>query len=385
MTKKKVQIIALNNYHDMASAFTGRTISKKLAKEISKRNYKVNLLEWYSLMFNKSYHLKYALESNLSKKELRTLEIFGAMSASKKGIKDFLHIKNNIHESSSINVIGGKIENPLSQTTVVGTTNKKGIKNLLTQEDTIPIVIITTGPNDLMFYTAQNPFSSWNETTINDENKITSHEQLAKDVKPIEKTIKNIKKTVEDVKRISPNAIIILQGTYVHPKYEDERLHLFKKLTLDYNIQLQKLCENENLIYHSICDENGHLKKKLTSKEKITKLSERVIDYDYSLTQDANKNEEPVESIATEEGLKEFLQLNQARQISESDREAYEKFDNIRKKTEDKNFVSRQTAIENEQKGENDAIKSALKFMNLSARLYNVSIGKVLKRVKNNI
>ena len=325
MKEKRFEIISLNNYPSMLSSFTGRTIPKRLVKKIQTKakTKKVKLFSWHSMMFNKSFHLTNTLKANLTTKDMSILEIYALKEAFNK-------------EAGIIGSIGGYTLGTIRHVSKLFRFKNESIKHKLAKKNTIPVVFLSTGANDLMYYTAQNPWGAKLKET-----EIKSRENLIREINPIDKTLSEIKKSVEEIRRVNDNAIIIIPGLYVHKTYENPKLNTFKDLTIKYNQELQTFCNENNIIYYDVCDKNHHLQ--MYTEKKLNSLARNIIEKarKYKEPDTYYKDKGPVQS-----GLNTYLTLNEERKPDP----AFER-----------NIPNRNSAIKAEQDRENKAITCAKK------------------------
>ncbi len=186
-----------------------------------------------SLRFNKVCHVNMLLDNNLSIEEMKKLNSEGAYYAFKKLAKDKgLSIFGGLFGNVGECIYGDSIEEDDSYA---------HISDLIKESDK-PIIIFSSGANDLMFLLNANPNSIGDE----ESNKYKYAQKLLKDPNTIDSIILNIDCTLYKITSINPNSRIFVLSLYTPNSLESD---IFKQAIEEYNSKLKDLCEKCGYCY----------------------------------------------------------------------------------------------------------------------------------------
>lgn len=199
------------------------------------------LVDASSLRFNKASHIDMLLENNLSIEELKQLNNQGAYEAIRKIATDInLPLLKNLFGNIGSIVFGQKIQD----------IDKSMYISDLLGNSKEPIVIYSSGANDLMFLASANP-SSLKKYDSNGE--ITDKYLYAEDILNNPSTISNVIASIEqnlcNILSINPNAKIFVLSIYVPKALEGQDYEIFSKAIEEFNNKLMLLCEKYNACF----------------------------------------------------------------------------------------------------------------------------------------
>lgn len=180
-----------------------------------------------SLRFNKVCHVNMLLDNNLSIEEMKELNSEGAYYAFKKLAKDKgLSFLGSLFGNVGECIYGDSIDEDDSYT---------HISDLIKECDK-PIIIFSSGANDLMFLLNANPNSIGDE----ESDKYKYAQKLLKDPNTINSIISDIECTLYKIISINPNSRVFILSLYTPNSLESD---IFKQAIEGYNSKLKDLCE----------------------------------------------------------------------------------------------------------------------------------------------
>ena len=232
----------INDYYDTITIFVmndsqGLNLNlgfwKNSYPEYLEDKLNAKVIDASSLRFNKVCHVNMLLDNNLSIEEIKKLNSEGAYYAFKKLAKDKgLSIFGGLFGNVGECIYGDSIDEDDSYA---------HISDLIKECDK-PIVIFSSGANDLMFLLNANPNSIGDE----ESNKYKYAQKLLKDPNTIDSIISNIECTLYKIMSINPNSRIFVLSLYTPNSLESD---LFKEAIEEYNNKLKDLCEKCGYCY----------------------------------------------------------------------------------------------------------------------------------------
>ena len=194
-----------------------------------------------SLRFNKISHMDMLLDNNLSIAEMKELNNNGAYYASKKLADDIgLPFLGGIFGTLGREIYGQKINEE---------DNNVCVSDLL-KKSCEPIVIYSSGANDLMFLANANPNSI---QKYDSKGNITDKYLYAESIlcNPIisENIICNIENSFNKILSINPNSKIFVLSIYVPEELSNEDYRVFVTAINEHNRKLKKLCDKYNICF----------------------------------------------------------------------------------------------------------------------------------------
>lgn len=234
-------IIGLNDSQgvNVTSTFFKKGLLDYLADSLTNNELKPKVINTFSLTLNKTEHINYFLENNLSVEEIKLSQIYSAVSAFKKVMTDI----NLPAFLGNIGIIYKFVYAPKNG------DEKINISTSLKQTSK-PIVIYSSGVNDLMREVGANPFgikSDYKARNTKPNYNYTLNK--TNDSKTLEKVIDSIKGNFENIFAINPNTDIYVLGAYVPKSLQNEEMNIFRNLVIDYNKRLSELCNQYGITF----------------------------------------------------------------------------------------------------------------------------------------
>lgn len=230
-------LIGMNDYAN--SSFLTNSLLKRIEKEINAASLTIDA---GSLTLNKSEHIDVMLGYNLTLEEIRIARLISLHDG----------ISNLIGESLGSKAQSGidrAILNPLFNPKHAKEMPRIGISDLIQDSET-PIIIHSTGANNLMRIVGANPYTIERDY----KNKRNNHKykyarMKAMDEKTVTVVLDGIKRNFENIYKLNPDAQIFSLGLYLQKVFKKEKFRDFKELILRYNEALEKLCVEYNVAY----------------------------------------------------------------------------------------------------------------------------------------
>lgn len=236
----KLAIIGFNELQgvDTTTLFK-KGVLEYLADSFKDDDLRPIVINAFSLMFNKTEHINYLLESNLSLEEIKDLQVYGMVSALEKAMQDF-HLPKIL---GKVGYISRALYNPKKEDGNIFLTDT--LKQ--TKE---PIVVYSCGANDLMRETWNNPFSIGRDYQNRDKNM--NYDYAAYKVQKgnaVKKVISRVEGNINNILTVNSNADIFTLGLYIPNSMQCYGMEIFNDAIARYNDYLQELCVKYNLTY----------------------------------------------------------------------------------------------------------------------------------------
>lgn len=253
MEKQKIE--QLNNYYkdnnllivglnDSQGVNTTSTFFKKglleyLASSLTSKDLQPEVINAFSLLMNKTEHINYFLENNLSLEEIKLSQIYSVVSAFEKvmidiGFPKFIGQLGNVYR--------------LIYTPKIGDENIKISSKLKNANE--PILIYSSGVNNLMREVGSNPFSAVKNYKKRDETPCHYYSlDKAKNPETLKKVIDGIDRNFESILRINSNTDVYTLGSYIPKSFQNEGMEFFIELVNAYNTALQNLCKQYDITF----------------------------------------------------------------------------------------------------------------------------------------
>ena len=217
-------------------AFWKNSYPEYLEEELS-----ATVIDASSLRYNKVCHIDMLLDNNLSIEEMKKLNSEGSRYALKKyanenGYKLF----SGFFSSIGGKALGQKIEDGDEDTHISD----------LIRDSYEPIIIYSSGANDLMFLANANPNSI---KKYGEDGSITNKYLYAESVLSNSATIDMIMESIEKnfikILSINPNSKVFVLSIYVPSSLSNEDYEVFVIAINEYNNKLQQLCDKYGMCY----------------------------------------------------------------------------------------------------------------------------------------
>lgn len=230
---KELTIIGLNDSR-ILNKYTlfRKELLKFLSDKLKSDELDSTIVDAFSIMFNKTEHIDYLLESNLSIGEIKDLQVYGMVSALEKVMADF-YIPKFVGKIGYISKLIYR--------------QKKGDDgNYLT--DTLkyaddPIVIYSSGLNNLMDESWINPLTIGKDYRNRNKNinyECTLYQLQNPDT--VKKVINGVEGNINNILSINNTADIFNFGLYIPKGMQCEGMEIFNDVIERYNEYLQELC-----------------------------------------------------------------------------------------------------------------------------------------------
>lgn len=210
-----------------------------LASTLTNEELIPKVINAFSLTMNKTEHIDYFLKNNLSLEEIKLSQIYSVVSALEKIMTDF-HLPKFL---GNIGNVYRLIYSPKNGDEVINisTSLKEAIE---------PVMIYSSGVNDLMREVATNPFGIKADYKLRNKKpnyyytleKINNSETLIKIMDAIERNYNTIL-------GINSNTDIYTLGAYTPKSLQSEELNIFRDLIIAYNEKLKKLCKQYGITF----------------------------------------------------------------------------------------------------------------------------------------
>lgn len=234
-------IVGLNDSQGVntTSTFLKKGLLEYLATALTDEGLTPEVINAFSLTMNKTEHIDYFLKSNLSLEEIKLSQIYSVVSALEKvmtdiGLPKFLGKVGNIYRLIY--------------------TPKKGDEkiNISTslREAQEPVMIYSSGVNDLMRAVGANPFGIKGDYKARDK-KPNYYYTLEKtnNSETLKKVIDAIEKNYETILGINSTTDIYTLGAYIPKSLQVEEMNIFRELVIAYNEELTNLCNQYGITF----------------------------------------------------------------------------------------------------------------------------------------
>lgn len=238
--EKGLTIIGLNDSQGVNTTTLFRKgLLEYIVSLLNCENLNPKVINAFSLMFNKTEHINYFLESNLSVEDIKNLQVAGMVSSLEKAMTDF------------------KLPKFLGKVGYVSSAlyrKKEGDDEVLLT-DTIkeanePIIIYSCGANDLMREGWNNPFSIGKDyKNCNKNDKYKYALEKFSDPKVTKRVINRVEGNINNILSLNDKADIYTLGIYIPKSMNHDGMDIFNDAIERYNEELQKLCEQYDQCY----------------------------------------------------------------------------------------------------------------------------------------
>ncbi len=242
--EKGLVIIGMN---DSQGVNTTSTIFRQgmldyLATSLTTEDFIPLVMNCFSLKMNKTEHIDYFLKNNLSLEEIKLSQIYSFISAIQKVFDDQEILKSFKPLTGILNAYP-LIYRPKDCEKTVRLTS-------ILQQSAEPILIYSSGVNNLMRSVGNNPFAikSDYKKRLKKPNFNYTLEK-SKDPAIINGVLEGIEKNFEHILSINEKTDLYALGAYVPASLRKEEMNIFRELVLHYNEMLQELCRKYQAYY----------------------------------------------------------------------------------------------------------------------------------------
>ena len=238
---KGLLIVGLNDSQGVntTSTFFKKGLLEYLAAALTSEELTPEVINAFSLTMNKTEHTDYFLKNNLSLEEIKLSQIYSVISALEKVMTD-------IGLPKFIGQIGNAYR--LIYTPKKGDENIKISTSLKQVQE--PLMIYSSGVNDLMREVGANPFGIKGDYKARDK-KPNYYYTLEKTNSPetLKKVMEAIERNYANILGINPNTDIYTLGAYIPRSLQSEEMNIFRDLVIAYNEELLNLCKQYGITF----------------------------------------------------------------------------------------------------------------------------------------
>lgn len=238
---KGLLIVGLNDSQGVntTSTFFKKGLLEYLAAALTSGKLMPEVINAFSLTMNKTEHIDYFLKNNLSLEEIKLSQIYSVISALEKVMTD-------IGLPKFIGQIGNAYR--LIYTPRKGDENVKISTSLKQVQE--PVMIYSSGVNDLMREVGANPFGIKGVYKARDK-KPNYYYTLEKTNNPetLKKVMDAIERNYDTILGINPNTDIYTLGAYIPKSLQSEEMNIFRDLVIAYNEELLNLCKQYGITF----------------------------------------------------------------------------------------------------------------------------------------
>ena len=229
-------IVGLNDSQGVntTSTFFKKGLLEYLASALTSEELLPSVINAFSLTMNKTEHIDYFLKNNLSLEEIKLSQIYSVVSALEKVMTDF-----------GLPKFLGKVGNAYRFIYTPKKSDKKINISTSLKEAQNPVMIYSSGVNDLMREVGANPFGIKKIYNLRDK-KPNYYYTLEKVSNPntLKKVMDAIEKNYNTILGINSGTDIYTLGAYIPKSLQSEEMDIFRDLVIAYNEELKKLCKD---------------------------------------------------------------------------------------------------------------------------------------------
>ena len=232
---KGLLIVGLNDSQGVntTSMFCRKGLLDYLALSLTSDELKPEVINAFSLTMNKTEHIDYFLKNNLSVEEIKLSQLYSAVSAFEKVMQD-IGLPKSFGKVANIYKFAHKVK-PKDKDIRISTSIQMAKE---------PIMIYSSGVNDLMREVGANPFGI--KKDYKDRNKKPNYYYTLEKVNnknTLNKVIDSIERNYNNILGINNSTDIYTLGAYVPKSLQKEEMNIFRDLVIRYNEKLSDLCK----------------------------------------------------------------------------------------------------------------------------------------------
>ena len=193
----------------------------------------------FSLLMNKTEHIDYFLKANLSLEEIKLSRVYGMVRALEKVMTD-VHLPKSLSKVGYLYKLCAIPKNKDASTYLTSTL----------EDAKEPIIIYSSGINNLMCEVGNNPFAISKDYKDRDKRPNYNY-TLDKVNNPntLNKVMHGIDKNFYNLLSINESSDIYALGSYTPASLRDIDMKIFQNLILEYNERLTSLCNSYHITY----------------------------------------------------------------------------------------------------------------------------------------
>ena len=197
------------------------------------------VINGFSLTLNKTEHLDQILKHNPTIADIKMARRYAAVSAMKKVMQD-IHLPQVFGNVGKIYGLTDKVK-PGDENVHVSDAIKEAEK---------PIIIYSSGSNDVMRIAGSNPFAIKGQYKARDKKINYNYAlEMIRDEQTMKRVINSIKRNFETIYGINQNSEVFTLGTPIPKVFTKEEFKVFRDFVIAYNDELQTLCKEYGTSY----------------------------------------------------------------------------------------------------------------------------------------
>lgn len=200
----------------------------------------VQIVDAFSMLFNKTRHIDYFLKHNISLEEIMLMQQYGTENELKHALGFSLPFLSDCSK-----VINKALKTKLSSENV---DNQLGLSDLITSSN-YPLILYASGINDIMYRLHIDPFNL--KKAYLDREKSPKYDYAVNQV--THQTMTDImdghKRNFENLLGINPKSDIYALSAYLYQEMNQEYEMVFKDAILMYNEKLEIVCKEYGVTY----------------------------------------------------------------------------------------------------------------------------------------
>ena len=266
--KEGLTIVGLNDSQGVntTSTFFRKGLLEYLSSKLTTVELEPLVINAFSPFMNKTEHIDYFLKANLSLEEIKLSRTYGVVAALEK-------VMSNHHLPKVLSKAGYLYK--------VCAIPKKGDASIyLTsslEEAKEPIVIYSSGVNNLMREVGSNPFAISKDYQDKDKRPNYNYAvEKVNDFSTLNKVIDGIDKNFYNLLSINDGSDIYALGSYTPLSLRSEEMKIFQDLILEYNERLSSLCKSYQITYINT-QEIGYMYNKSKANFHINTKGQRAL------------------------------------------------------------------------------------------------------------
>ena len=220
-----------------------------MREALESKKYRIDVFNAFSMFFNKTRHIDYFLDNNLSQYEIEQIQKYGTITEVKHAMGESFLGKEAADSPGSQKI--GELASKLLQRTYEDRPDKQNFRISSSIHNSIdPIILYSSGINDIMSEFWINPFSSKNCYYKEKESWDYSADRTkgAKREECMGRLMDGHKSNFDKILGLNDQSKIAALGAYLYSKTKvyDEPFHDF---VLEYNDRLEELCKEYGINY----------------------------------------------------------------------------------------------------------------------------------------
>lgn len=234
-------IVGLNDSQGVntTSTFFKKGLLEYLASALTSKDLIPEVINAFSLTMNKTEHIDYFLKNNLSLEEIKLSQIYSVVSALEKVMSDV-----------GLPKFLGKIGNAYRLIYMPKKGDEKINISSSLKEVSEPVMIYSSGVNDLMREVGANPFGIKKSYMLKDI-KPNYYYTLEKTNNPetLKRVMNAMERNYDTILGINSKTDIYTLGAYIPKSLQSKEMNIFRDLIIAYNEELRNLCKQYDITF----------------------------------------------------------------------------------------------------------------------------------------